>query len=126
MLGLVETDWYHPWNPGDILHFGADTNPWLATTTSRSAWASSCSTTSTTRAATILFKPDGTVWSCQACPNSGHTCIDTGGAPPVDGQYFLNFDRNDGRTTPPGCVAFDAERHLHTSRSRRARATATT
>jgi Ca2+-binding RTX toxin-like protein len=29
VAGLTETDWYHPWNPGDILHFGADTNPWL-------------------------------------------------------------------------------------------------
>src|SRR5262249_22489224 len=26
--GLVRTDFTRPWNPGDILHFGADTNAW--------------------------------------------------------------------------------------------------
>jgi hypothetical protein len=26
--GLVRSDWTRPWNPGDVLHFGADTNPW--------------------------------------------------------------------------------------------------
>src|SRR5581483_9059833 len=26
--GLVRSDWQHPWNPADVLRFGADTNPW--------------------------------------------------------------------------------------------------
>ena len=27
-IGLVRDRLHHPWNPGDILRFGADTNPW--------------------------------------------------------------------------------------------------
>ena len=27
-IGVIRTDWTRPWNPGDMLHFGADTNPW--------------------------------------------------------------------------------------------------
>ena len=44
------TDWTRPWNPGDILRFGADTNAWHSNhhNASRDS-ASSCSTTSTTR-----------------------------------------------------------------------------
>ena len=29
-IGLEYIDFAHPWNPGDVLHFGADTNPWHA------------------------------------------------------------------------------------------------
>jgi hypothetical protein len=28
LVGLEFIDFAHPWNPGDVLHFGADTNPW--------------------------------------------------------------------------------------------------
>ena len=28
VIGLVLLDYAHPWNVGDTLHFGADTNPW--------------------------------------------------------------------------------------------------
>jgi hypothetical protein len=28
--GVVRTDWTRPWNPGNILHFGADFDPWNA------------------------------------------------------------------------------------------------
>ncbi|MFL6033989.1 MAG: HYR domain-containing protein, partial [Gaiellaceae bacterium] len=107
VLGLVETDWYHPWNPGDILHFGADTNPWLDNHHIAQRLGEFLLYDEYDPRRTILFQPDGTVWHCLAVSNSGHTCTDTGGAAPVNGQYFLNFDRNDGRTTPPGCVSFD-------------------
>ena len=57
-IGLVRTDFTRPWNPGDILHFGADTNPWHVEQPRRRAGsASSSSTTSTTRAGRSCSTP---------------------------------------------------------------------
>jgi hypothetical protein len=59
------------------------------------------------------------VWTCQAFSNSGHTCTDTGGAPPTGRQYFLNFDKNDGRTTPLGCVLLNPNGTCAASQTRK-------
>src|SRR6185437_14806858 len=61
----------------------------------------------------ILFDSTGHPWHCSGTIQGGKTC--TGTTPPIsaifgaDGlplyQYFLNFDANDGRVTPAGCIA---------------------
>src|SRR5262249_34525034 len=81
--GVVETDWYHPWNPGDILHFGADTNPWLSNHHIQARLGEFLLYNEYDPRRAILFNSDGTVWSCQAVSNSGHQCTDTGGPAPA-------------------------------------------
>jgi Ca2+-binding RTX toxin-like protein len=109
-VGLVETDWYHPWNPGDILHFGADTNPWLTNHHIALRLGEFLLYDEYDPRRAILFNADGSTWSCNAYTPSGHTCTgstalttDASGMPLY--QYFLNFDANDGRPTNPGCIS---------------------
>src|SRR6185503_9135699 len=102
--GLVRTDWTRPYNPGDILHFGADTNPWHSNHHNASRLGEFLLYDEFDARRTILFKADGSVWTCLAYSNSGHTCTDTGGAAPTTQPYFVNFDQGDGRVTPLGCV----------------------
>ena len=79
--GLVRTDWYHPWNPGDVLHFGADTNPWHSNQHVALRLGEFLLYNEYDPRRAILFQQDGSVWSCQAFSNSGHACTDTGGVP---------------------------------------------
>jgi Ca2+-binding RTX toxin-like protein len=102
-VGLVRTDWYHPWNPSDILVFGSDTDVRHANRHIQPRLGEFLLYDEYDPRRAIVFNADGSVWQCQAFSNSGHTCTDTGGTPPSR-QYFLNFDQNDGRTTALGCV----------------------
>src|SRR6185503_13436195 len=86
--GLVRTDWTRPYNPGDILHFGADTNPWHSNHHNASRLGEFLLYDEFDARRTILFKADGSVWTCLAYSNSGHTCTDTGGAAPTTRPYF--------------------------------------
>ncbi|HEX4527110.1 MAG TPA: PKD domain-containing protein [Gaiellaceae bacterium] len=112
VAGLDETDWYHPWNPGDILHFGADTNPWLSNHHIQARLGEFLLYNEYDPRRAIEFNTDGTVWSCNAFSNSGHQC--TGSQPLVVGpdgvtpkyQFFLNNDAKDGRLTN-ACIAVD-------------------
>jgi hypothetical protein len=103
--GLVHTDWTRPWNPGDILHFGADTNPWHSNHHNASRLGEFLLYDEYDPRRAILFFDNGQTWSCTAFSPSGHTCTNTGGAAPTNHQFFLNFDKNDGRTTPTGCIS---------------------
>jgi len=87
-IGLVQTDFFHPFNPGDVLHFGADSNTWHVAHGGRSGEFLFYDEYDPRRA--ILFNANGTVWKT--------------GAAPTAYQYFLNFDANDGRVTAPGCI----------------------
>src|SRR4029079_10324619 len=104
-VGLVHTDWTRPLNPGDILHFGADTNAWHSNHHNASRLGEFLLYDEYDPRRAILFFDNGTTWSCTAFSPSGHTCTNTGGTPPINHQFFLNFDKNDGRTTPSGCIS---------------------
>jgi Ca2+-binding RTX toxin-like protein len=115
VAGLVETDYYHPWNPGDILHFGADTNPWLTNHHIQSRLGEFLLYNEYDPRRAIEFNPDGTVWSCTAFGNGNQGCtasdplvtttgINDGGIPKY--QFFLNNDPNDGRLVK-ACIAVD-------------------
>ena len=123
MVGLVRLDYGHPWNDGDTLHFGADTNPWLLNGHIASRLGEFLLYNEYDPRRAILFYTTpapghaiGTVWRCEATSQGGHTCSATGGTPPVAGQYFLNFterrgsghQRLRGKTSPSGstCLAY--------------------
>ncbi|MEA2483943.1 MAG: large repetitive protein, partial [Thermoleophilaceae bacterium] len=109
-IGVMRDDWYHPWNPGDILHFGADTNPWHANGHVASRLGEFLLYDEYDPRRAIVFNQNGSVWQCGAYSNSGHTCTDTGtffGTSTTPAlQYFLNFDPTDGRTVP-ACLGVD-------------------
>jgi hypothetical protein len=90
--GLVRTDWTRPYNPGDILHFGSDTNTWHLDHRGRSGEFFLYDEFDARRA--ILFDPvTFQVWKTGAAPTSR--------------QYFLNFDATDGTANGRlvfGCV----------------------
>src|SRR6185436_2564218 len=70
----------HPFNPGDVLHFGADSNTWKVTHKGRGGEFLLYDEYDPRRA--ILFNADGSVWKT--------------GAAPTAYQYFLNFDATVG------------------------------
>ena len=90
-IGLVETDFFHPYNPGDVLHFGADSNTWHVAHRARGGEFLLYDEYDPRR--TILFNTDGSVWKS--------------GAAPTQYQFFLNFDATDGR--PASSVKTDGD-----------------
>jgi Ca2+-binding RTX toxin-like protein len=96
---LILLDYDHPWNPGDILEFGDDTDSWQQDRLGRNGEFRLYDEYDPRRA--ILFNPDGTVWK--------------DGPAPVGRQFFLNFLTDEG-VLIPGCTSSDgtcisAERH---------------
>ena len=74
VIGLMRLDYGHPWNPGDVLHFGADTNPWHSNGHVQSRLGEFLLYNEYDPRRAILFNADGTVWRCQATSQGGHTC----------------------------------------------------
>jgi len=87
-LGLIRSDWTRPWNPGDMLHFGADTNPWHANHN-------------------VAVRLGEFLLYDEYDPRRAILLADSGAvAKTADGfHWFLNFDHGDGRDTAPGCVS---------------------
>jgi len=100
--GLVRSDWTRPYNSGDMLHFGDDTNPWHSNQHVSQRLGEFLLYDEYDPRRTILFNADGSKWRCSAFSNSGHECIAS--PPPPSAQYFVNFDHSDGRVTALGCV----------------------
>ena len=90
--GLDVIDWVHPYNPGDVLHFGADTNPWHSNHHVAQRLGEFYLYDEYDPRRTILFNADGTPWK--------------GGAAPVTRQFFLNNDAALGHTVL-ACIAVD-------------------
>ena len=90
-IGLVETDFNHPWNPGDILHFGADTNAWHSNHHVASRLGEFLLYDEYDPRRIILFNADGSVWK----GGTGQTF-----------QYFLNNDATLGNLVL-ACLAVD-------------------
>ena len=90
--GLDVIDWLHPYNPGDVLHFGADTNAWHSNHHNAMRLGEFFLYDEYDPRRTLLFNTDGTVWK--------------GGAAPVTRQFFLNNDPVLGHTVA-ACIAAD-------------------
>ena len=104
-IGVVRTDWTRPWNPADILHFGADSNPWHSNHHNASRLGEFLLYDEYDPRRAILFDASGSTWGCDAYTPSGHTCTDSPDVSLYPYQYFLNFDKNDGRDTLSGCIS---------------------
>ena len=89
-------DYGHPWNTGDTLHFGADTNPWHSNGHVADRLGEFLLYNEYDPRRAILFQANGTPWSCLATIHGGHICTDTGGPAPTTRQFFLNWDANEG------------------------------
>jgi hypothetical protein len=100
--GLIRTDWTRPYNAGDMLRFGADTNPWHANGPSGRRIGEFLLYDEYDPRRTVLFFADGSKWRCTGYSNSGKVCTSEPAPPPA--QYFVNFDHNDGRVTASGCI----------------------
>ena len=75
--GSIRTDWTRPFNPGNLLLFGADTDPWHAPKPFEPRLGEFFLYDEYDPRRAILLNADGTKWSCLAFSNSGHTCTDT-------------------------------------------------
>ena len=103
IIGLVLLDYFHPWNVGDTLHFGADTNPWHSNGHVADRLGEFVLYDEYNPRRAILFNTDGTVWDdCSDTTPNGKNCT-AGGTPPVDQQYFLNWSSSEGQMID-GCV----------------------
>ncbi|MGH3371287.1 MAG: calcium-binding protein, partial [Nocardioidaceae bacterium] len=87
--GLVRLDFYRPWNPADVLHFGADTNPWHANQHMAGRLGEFLLYNEYDPRREIRFYDDGKVWASGSAP--GHL-------------YFLNESATEGRTSPSSCI----------------------
>ncbi|HEY3003212.1 MAG TPA: hypothetical protein VGJ44_12765, partial [Kribbellaceae bacterium] len=92
--GLVRSDWTRPYNAGDMLHFGSDTNPWNSNHHNAARLGEFFLYDEFDPRRTILFNTTTfQTWKT--------------GTPPTSGQYFLNFDATDGTAngrTVYGCI----------------------
>src|SRR4029079_10566971 len=91
-VGVIRTDWTRPYNSGDMLHFGADTNPWHSNHHNAGRLGEFLLYDEYDPRREILFNTDGTTWK--------------GGAMPTNRQYFLNNNAQDGRLVL-SCIGVD-------------------
>jgi Ca2+-binding RTX toxin-like protein len=91
-VGLEYLDFAHPWNPGDVLHFGADTNAWHSNNHNKSRLGEFLLYDEYDPRRVILFNGDGTVWK--------------GTTPPWSRSFFLNNDPTSGNWVS-ACIAVD-------------------
>lgn len=91
-VGLEYLDFAHPWNPGDVLHFGADTNAWHSNNHNALRLGEFLLYDEYDPRRVILFNADGTVWK--------------GGVAPWSQPFFLNNDAISGNWVT-ACIAVD-------------------
>ena len=91
-VGLEYIDFAHPWNPGDVLHFGADTNAWHSNNHNALRLGEFLLYDEYDPRRVILFNGDGTLWK--------------GGVAPWSRPFFLNNDATSGNWVTT-CVAVD-------------------
>ena len=90
--GLEYIDFAHPCNPGDVLHFGADTNPGTANNHNELRLGEFLLYDEYDPRRVILFNADGSVWK--------------GATPPWARQFFLNNEAASGNWVT-ACIAVD-------------------
>ncbi|GAB3043216.1 hypothetical protein GCM10027052_26710 [Parafrigoribacterium mesophilum] len=91
-VGVEYIDFAHPWNPGDVLHFGADTNAWHSTSNGALRLGEFLLYDEYDPRRAILFNADGSLWK--------------GGAAPWTRPFFLNNDASSGNWVT-ACIAVD-------------------
>jgi len=91
-VGLEFIDFAHPWNPGDVLHFGADTNAWHSNNHNALRLGEFLLYDEYDPRRVILLNGDGTTWK--------------GGVAPWSQPFFLNNDATSGNWVT-ACVAVD-------------------
>ncbi|WP_203230655.1 calcium-binding protein [Agromyces humi] len=91
-IGLELIDFAHPWNPGDVLHFGADTNAWHSNNHNEIRLGEFLLYDEYDPRRVILFNGDGTVWK--------------GGTAPWSRPFFLNNEVLSGNWVT-ACIAVD-------------------
>jgi hypothetical protein len=89
--GLTQTDWYHPFNPADILHFGADSNAWHSNHHTAGRLGEFLLYDEYDPRRAIEFNLDGSVWK---------------GTVQTPYKYFLINNAADGRIVN-ACIAVD-------------------
>jgi hypothetical protein len=90
-IGLIKSDFNHPFNPGDVLHFGADTNAWHSNHHVAGRLGEFLLYDEYDPRREIQFNADGTLWK---------------GTTQTGLQWFLNNDPADGDPVT-ACVAVD-------------------
>ena len=106
-VGLVRTDYGHPFNPGDVLRWNPDdVDGWHYDRTGRSGEFALYDEYNPR--AVIVFDADGSVWrGCSEYSTNGHTCVLIADQPAGGKyQYFLNNASNEGYLVN-GCIATD-------------------
>ncbi|MEO6021102.1 MAG: calcium-binding protein [Knoellia sp.] len=91
-IGLELLDFLHPYNPGDVLHFGADSNVWHSNNHNEGRLGEFLLYDEYDPRRVILFNADGSVWK--------------GATPPWTRSFFLNNDAASGNWVT-ACVAVD-------------------
>ncbi|HEX6131212.1 MAG TPA: hypothetical protein VF044_05745 [Actinomycetota bacterium] len=115
--GVVRTDWTRPYNPGNLLRFGADFDPWLAPKPFAPRLGEFWLYDEYDPRRAIVFDAVGATWGCATYSPSGHTCTSS---PPLGDfpyQFFLNLVETsklvsgttvlvtEGRETALSCVS---------------------
>ncbi len=89
-IGLEYIDFAHPWNPGDVLHFGADTNPWHANNHNELRLGEFYLYDEYDPRREIRFDASGATWGCTSYSPSGHTCTGSPNPTLFPNKFFLN------------------------------------
>ena len=106
LVGLEYIDFAHPYNPGDVLHFGADTNPWHANNHNEMRLGEFLLYDEYDPRRAILFN-GGQTWGCTSWSPSGHTCTGSSDRAQFGHQFFLNNEDRFGDILLKVCVAVD-------------------
>ena len=105
--GVVRDRLGHPWNPGNILQFGADSDAWHSNGHTAARLGEFLLYDEYDPRREILFDGTGATWGCAATIHGGHDCSgDNGPISSFPYSYFLNNNANDGRLTL-ACIAVD-------------------
>ncbi|MDQ0612685.1 hypothetical protein QF046_000326 [Microbacterium sp. W4I4] len=105
-IGVEYIDFAHPWNPGDVLHFGADSNPWHANNHNELRLGEFYLYDEYDPRRAILFDGTGDVWQCTSTSPSGHTCTGSDDRALFPNQFFLNNEDLTGDHVT-ACIAVD-------------------
>jgi len=107
LVGLEYIDFAHPWNPGDVLHFGADTNAWHSNNHNEMRLGEFVLYDEYDPLRAILFNAGGQTWGCTSWTPSGHTCTGSTPLAQFPYQFFLNNEDKFGDILAKVCVAVD-------------------
>ena len=101
--GLIRSDWTRPYNAGNLLLFGADSDPWNSPKPTQQRLGEFYLYDEYDPRRAILFDPSGAKWACAAFSNSGKDCVSE--PPRPSARFVLDLTADEGRTVV-GCNAY--------------------